>query len=228
MEYSYNTQKEPYEKRVIIMREEKFTLNALLLVVMIMSAIFFFFTVKMTSLADRSAYSSYNAIEGTPYAVSYSSLKPDGIYEGGKTTGVLRLEGQFGYDWGAAAVDGALFLNEYRSSPLGLSTCQVVRVDTSDFSKQLLLPDAILRGRCASGEIVCLRGALLPSNYPKSNPLCRLYATGVSLQPDSDRAEVLFLDPDSGEILYSVWDEEALGSGFDARYLARTLREVMG
>lgn len=138
------------------MREYKFTLNALLLVVLIFSAIFFFFTVKLTSLADRSAYNDFYPIEGTPYAVYYSSLKPTGIYEGGKTTGVLRLEGQYGYDWGAAAVGDALFLNEYRSSELGLTLSHVVRIDTPSFDKQVLLPDAILRGRCASGELVCL------------------------------------------------------------------------
>ena len=34
------------------------------------------------------------------------------------------------------------------------------------------------------------------------------------------------VDPDTGEIVYSVFDENALGDDFDARYLAHTLEEV--
>lgn len=211
------------------MRKDRFTLNALLLVTLIMSAIAFFFTVKLFTLADRSAVNEYYPIEGTPYAVRYSSLKPYGLYEGGNTTGVLRLEGQFGYDWGAAVQDDALYLNEYLRTDFGLLFCQVVRVDTGSFEKEVLLRDAILRGRCASGELVCLGSTMLPSDSPKTNPLCRLYAVSKpELRPESDRAEVLFLDPASGEVLYRVWDEHALGADFEARYLARTLREVTG
>lgn len=211
------------------MRETKFTLNALLLVVLIFSAITFFFTVKLYDMASRRAVNDYYPIEGTPYAVRYSSQQPNGIYEGGKTTGVLRLEGRFGYDWGAAGQEGVLFLNEYRRTDFGMLLSQVVRVDTQDFRKDVLLTDTILRGRCASGELVCLGGAMLPADYPKTNCLCRLYAASSGeLRPESDRAEVIYLDPQSGEILYRVWDDEALGSEFEARYLARTLREVMG
>ena len=211
------------------MRESKFTLNALLLVVLIISAIFFLVSVKLFNLAIRGAVNDYYPIEGTPYAVRYSNMKPNGIYEGGKTTGVLKLEGEFGYDWGAAAQGDTLYLNEYEHTDLGLTLCSVVRVETPGFEKSVLLEDAVLRGRCASGELVCLGGCFMSFDYPKTNALCRLYAlSSRELRPQSDGALVLFVDPDSGEVVYSVQDAEALSGDFDARYLARTLEEVRG
>ena len=129
-------------------------MNSLILVVMIISAIFFFFSIKLFNMASRRAVNDFYPIEDTSYAVRYSNLQPSGIYEGGKTTGVLKLEGSFGYDWGAAAEDGDLYLNEYDHTDLGLTLSSVVRVDTGTFEKTVLLKDSVLRGRCASGELV--------------------------------------------------------------------------
>lgn len=211
------------------MRETKLTLNAFLLVILLISAIFFFFTVRMVSLAFHPAVNVFAPIEGTELSVCYSSIKPNGIYEGPQNTAVMKLEGDFGYDWGAAKTERWLYLNEYTASELGLTLSRLVRVDLESFEKQELLGDAILRGRCASGELVCLSDSLLPSNYPKTNALCRLYALAApGLRPESDGARVLFIDPDTGEILYSVRDEEALAEGFEQRYLQRTLEEVRG
>lgn len=211
------------------MRETKFTLNAFLLVVLIISAIFFFFSVKVINLADHAARNDYFPIEGTPYAVRYSTHTPSGIYEGSKAAGTLRLEGSFGYDWGVAAEGDMLFLNEYDHTDLGLVLCSVVRVDTKSFEKTVLLQDAILRGRCASGELVCLGDCFMSIDYPRTNALCRLYAlSSDSLRPQSDAAFVFFLDPVNGEVVYSLKDDEALSDDFESRYLARTLEEVRG
>ena len=210
------------------MREAKFTLNALLLVILIISAIFFFFSIKMIDMADQSAVNDYYPIEGSKYSVRYSSIKPNGIYVGDKITGTLCLEGRFGYGWGAAAEGDVLYFNEYAQTDLGLTLCSVVRVDTADFEKTVLLEDAILRGRCASGELVCLSGSFMDFNFPETNELCRLYALSSGTLRTDGGALVCFLDPDSGEILYSARDEGTAAGDFDARWLARTLEEVRG
>ncbi len=211
------------------MQDTKFSMNAFLLVVIIISAIFLFFTVKVVDLSDRSAYNDYYPIEGTDLFVLYSSLVPSGIYEGDRVTGTLCAEGNFGYDWGAALEDDSLYLNEYTDTDLGVMLCRVVRVDTNTFEKQVLWKDSVLRGRCASGELVCLRGSFMPTSFPKTNSLCRLYAASApAIDPQSDSAEVLFLDPATGDVLYRVRDDEALTDGFEERYLDRTLQEVMG
>lgn len=210
------------------MREAKFTLNSLLLVVLIISAIYFFFSIKLIDLADQSAVNDYYPIEGTKYAVRYSSLKPNGLYIGDKVTGRLCLEGRFGYGWGAAAEGDKLYLNEYTLTDLGLTLCSVIRVDTENYEKTVLLEEAILRGRCASGELVCQSGVFMDFNFPETNELCRLYALSSETLRTEGGALVCFLDPASGELLYSVRDEDPQSGDFDARWLARTLEEVRG
>ncbi len=211
------------------MNDTKFTMNALLLVAIIFAAISFFFTVKLGRLADHSALNEYYPIEGTDLGVRYSSQQPSGIYRGGKNSRELLAEGTFGYDWGAAAEDGVLWLNEYSGTDLGLMHCRLVRIDTADFRKEPLSEDTVLRGRCASGELVCLRGYLLPANEPARNPLCLLYCLADGkLRPDGSGAEVIWLDPRTGEVLHSLRDPEALTEVFEEKYLRRSLSEVRG
>ncbi len=211
------------------MNETKFTMNALVLVVTIFTAIGFFFTVKLGSIADRAALNEYYPIEGTDLAVRYSSQEPDGLYRGSRNSGTLLLEGTFGYDWGAAALGDTVWINEYTNTSLGLMHCRVVRLDLGNLRKEIFSEDTVLRGRCASGELVCLRGYLLPSNSPEVNPLCDLYrAAARGLLPEGEGAEVVFLDPETGEVLWSVRDPEALTEGFEARYLQRSLEEARG
>ena len=211
------------------MRETKFSMNALLLVVIIFSAITFFVSIKVVDLADHRAVNDFYPVEGTDVAVRYSSIYPNGIYEGDKTNGVLKVEGDFGHDWGAAAVGDQLYLNEYTRTDMGLMMCQVVRVDLNTYEKEVLWRDAILRGRCASGELVCLRGFLMPSGFPENNSLCRLYAmSSAEIRPENGDALVTYVDGESGEILYSVRDRETETETFDALYLERTLEEVRG
>lgn len=209
--------------------DTKFTTNAFVLVVAIFSAILFFFSIKVVDLSHHEVANDYYPIEGTDLAVRYSNLKPNGLYRGSQTTGTLVLEGTFGYDWGATAEGNSLYLNEYTSTDVGVMLCQLVRVDLTTCEKDVLRRDTILRGRCASGELVCLGGYLMPADFPATNPLCRLYAlSSPELRPEGSSAVVLFLDPDSGDVLYSVRDDEALTDVFDSRYLNRTLQEVMG
>lgn len=211
------------------MQENKFTANALVLVVIVFSAILFLFSIKVVDLSQHAAVNDFYPIEGTDLAVKYSSLSPNGLYQGGQTTGVLKLEGTFGYDWGAAVEGDSLYLNEYTSTDVGVMLCRLVRVDLTTFEKEVLLRDTILRGRCASGELVCLGGYLMPSDFPATNPLCRFYAMSApSIRPGDDSAVVLFLDPQTGETVYAVRDDQALTDVFESRYLQRTLQEVMG
>ena len=107
--------------------------------------------------------------------------------------------------------------------------CQLVRLDLTTGEKEILLRDTILRGRCASGELVCLQGFLMPSNSLKVNSLCRLYAmSSQEIRPEGDSAVVLFVDGTEGEIVYRIRDDEAATDVFEARYLERTLKEVRG
>ncbi len=209
-------------------------MNALVLVVTVFTAIGFFFTVKLGRIADRSVLNEYYPIEGTDFGVRYGAEKPDGIaalpsglYRGGENSRELLLEGTFGYDWGAAAASGCLWLNEYSNTDLGLMHCHLVRVDLETFRRETVFEDTVLRGKCASGELVCLRGCLLSANSPESNPLCALYCLGAKeLEPDGRSAEVLWLDPETGEVLWRTEDPEAATAVFEERYLARSLAEV--
>ena len=211
------------------MNDSRFTSHSFVLVFTIAAAIFLFFSVKLVDMADRNAVNNYYPIEGTEDAIRYSTLKTSGIYRGDRNTGTLMLKGLYGFDWGCAAEGDWLYLNEYSRSDLGLLYCRVVRVNVNGFEKEVLLDNAILRGCCASGELVCLKNCLMPASFPETNPLCALYAvTDPALRLGADDADVVFLDPRSAEALYTVHDGAVFSDDFDARYLARTLGEVRG
>ena len=211
------------------LRSTKFGMNALVLLVVIFSAIIFFVTIKLVDLAYHPAKNENYVIEDTGLFVRYSSLKPNGIYRGDPVTGELMVEGRFGYDWGAAAVGDRLYINEYRTTDVGLMLCDLVRVDLESFEKVTVLRDTILQGTCVSGELVCIGKAVMPASYPQTNALSRLYAmTAGTDDPAKGGALVLFIDPETEEILYSVQDDEALTGDLEAKYLSRTLQEVRG
>lgn len=208
------------------MRSPKLSVNALLLVLLIFGGFTFFITIFIVRMADRSGVNTFNPVEGTDYAIRYSSLEPNGLYRGNEVVNSLVVKGNFGFDWGAALEGEQLYLNEYNTSDMGVMHSDLVRIDLNTKRKETLLTDAILRGRCLSGELVCVRGVFLPANKPESNILCKFYAlTAPGLR---DGAEVLFLDPATGEIVYRVHDESAMSKTFEARYLQRTLEEVRG
>ena len=211
------------------MGNARFSVNGLLVIVIIFSAILFLFTLKLTDLAYRPAVNEIYPVEGSDLTIRYSSQTPNGLYRGQSQTAPVLLEGSFGYDWGAAVAADKLYLNEYDTSDLGMVYCSLVRVDLNTLEKEVLRKDTILRGRCASGELVCLGDCLMLANAPDTNPLCQLYAmTDGDLHPEGEGATVLFLDPNTGEAVYSVWDDEALTDSFEDRYISRTLEEVMG
>ena len=208
------------------MRSPKLSVNTLLLILLIFGGFTFFITLFIVRMADRSGVNTFNPVEGTDYAIRYSSLEPNGLYQGNEVVNSLVVKGNFGFDWGAALEGERLYLNEYNTSNMGVMHSDLVCVDLTTKQKETLLTDAILRGKCASGELVCVRGVLLPANEPESNVLCKFYAlTAPGLH---DGAEVLFLDPATGEIVYSVRDDGAMTEAFEARYLDRTLEEVRG
>ena len=206
------------------MRSPKLSVNALLLVLLIFGGFTFFITVFIVRMADRTGINTFNPVEGTDYAIRYSSLEPNGLYQGNEVVNSLVVKGNFGFDWGAALEGQRLYLNEYKTSNMGVMHSNLVRVDLTAKRKETLLTDAILRGKCASGELVCVRGVLLPANKPESNILCKFYA--LAAPGLRDGAEVLFHDPATGEIVYRVRDDEAMSNAFQARYLKRTLEEV--
>lgn len=206
------------------MRSPKLSVNALLLVLLIFGGFTFFITVFIVRMADRTGVNTFNPVEGTDYAIRYSSLEPNGLYQGNEVVNSLVVQGNFGFDWGAALEGERLYLNEYKTSNMGVMHSNLVRVDLTTKQKETLLTDAILRGKCASGELVCVRGVLLPANKPESNILCKFYA--LAAPGLHDGAEVLFLDPATGEIVYRVRDDGAMTEAFEARYLQRTLEEV--
>ena len=209
------------------MGNAKFTLNALLLVVIIFAAISLFFMVRVVDMADTGAVNDYYSVGDTGISVRYSSQKPNGLYTGSINTGELKLAGNFGYDWGAAYEGNTLFINEYSSTDLGMMLCKLVKVDMTTFEKEVLYKDSMLRGRCASGELVVVSGFMMPSSYPETNSLCKLYSFSSSnVHIDGKTATVLFIDPATGEVVYSVEDSNAMAEDFDARYIERTLAEV--
>ena len=209
------------------MNDSKFTAHSFVLIFTIVAAIFFFFGLKLVVMAEHYATNDYFPIEGTDLAIRYSTMKTSGIYRGDKNTGTLMLEGRYGFDWGCVQDGDWLYLNEYNSSEMGLLFCRVVRVNTNTFEKEVLLEDSILRGRCASGEVVCLKNCMMPSVFPKTNCLCALYSViSPELHPREDGATILFLDPQTAQERFSVRDEAALTENLDELYLSRTLEEV--
>ncbi len=208
------------------MNRTKFSMNALLLVVIIFSALAFVFTIVLVDLADRRAVNEYIPIEGTDCAIRYSSLEPNGLYKGPENTCQLVAEGNFGSDWGAFTVGDRLYLNEYTSTDLGVLLCSVVGIDLNTGEKTVLYRDTVLRGQCVSGEPVCVRGCMLPANFPETNPLCRFYRLTEKNNAPEGGADVIFLDPQTMEETYTVTVPDPFSPVFEKQYLQKTLTEV--
>ncbi len=208
------------------MQRSKFTLNAFLIVVLVFSALILLVTVGLTNMADRTAINGYMPIEGTALSVRYSSLEKSGICTGGENNATLLLEGNYGYDWGAAVSGNTLYINEYQNTTLGFMLCQLDKINTETMEKEVLFQNAVLRGTCRSGELVCVTNYTMSSNYPDTNGLCRLYR--LASHTDSNTVTVLWLAPETGEIVYSVTEENTADSAIEKKYLQHTLEEVKG
>ena len=204
-------------------------MNALLVVLIFFSALGLFVTVRMFDLGNRiTIVNQYYPIEGTDYLIRYSTLEGGGIYEGPENAPVLKLAGRFGFDWGSAVEGNTLYINEYETTDTGILLCNVVKVDLETFTKETLLTNSILVGRCASGEIVCQGDAMLPSVSPITNSLCKFYSmSSPVLRPEKPGSNVIYLDPVTAEVLYKVRDNSPKQNKFEERFLSRTLQEVM-
>ena len=210
------------------MHQAKFSMNALVLIAILFSALAFFVTGGMGRMADRRAVNDFIPIEGTEYAIRYSSLSPNGLCRGTENANTLLLEGTFGADWGACAQGDDIYLNEYTTTDLGLLLCDVVKIDLTTMTKTILFPDSVLRGRCSSGELVVVSGCLLPADFPATDSLCRLYRLTARETPaEQEGGAVLFLDPRTLEEVWRVEDPHVFAGDFEARYLSRALSEVM-
>lgn len=202
-------------------------MNAILVTITVFLAIGLFITVKVYDMADHVVVvDQYVPIEDSDFGVRFSTLQPSGVYKGSENTGELLVAGDFGSDWGAALVGDKLYINEYYKTDVNMLLCDVVVIDVNTGDKTMLQKNAILRGRCKSGELVCVGGTFLPATYPETNSLLELYSMTTSEKIAAGGGTVMFIDPDSAKVLYSVEDTEPQIS-FEKRYLNRTLEEVM-
>ncbi|MBR0373047.1 MAG: hypothetical protein IJH91_00800 [Mogibacterium sp.] len=210
------------------MNKAKFNMNSLLVIIIVFLTLWFFVNVWVFNNAKNVFIINDNhAIEGTDLWIHYGTVEPSGIYKGRINTMELELEGTYGYEWGLAIVGNDLYLNEYLTSDLGMTFCNLVRVDMNTFEKETVAEDTILRGRCASGELVCLGDCLLPSNEPTINSLCKLYGmSSKAIHPESNTVTVFYIDPMTGETVYVRQDTAVMTKVFQKRYLDRTLEEV--
>ena len=217
------------------MNNSKFSMNALLVVVIIFSAIGLFVTVKLYDMAAHVVVVNQMVpIDGSEassdyqgYWVRYSTLEPSGIYEGYENTATLRVEGDFGSGWGASVTDDYIYVNKYSYTDVGLTLCDLVRIDRSTYQGETILKNTILRGTCKSGELVCVTGTMLPVNNPGTNSLYDLYAMTSHDVSRNGKATVIFIDPSTAEIVYSTPEEDTGSDSFDSLYIDKTLEEVM-
>ena len=207
------------------MNDSKLSINTLTIVTLLFSAILLFFVMAASSFSTRIAVNDYYPIEGTDFAIVYSNRRENGIYEGSEQTGTLRVEGSFGHDWGVALEEPYLFVNEYSYTAMGLIHSNVVRINLLTFEKEVLFGDAVLRGRCLSGELVCVTGFLMPATFPETNSMCRLYAMADG-GGGAGGSRVVFLDPSPSEPLCEL-DYDGDEDGFEDAYVNRTLEDVL-
>lgn len=210
------------------MGNAKFTMNSLVIIVIIFSAILFFFTIAMVDMANPYAQNEFYPIEGTDeLAIKHSSIEPNGIYRGGENTAVLVLEGTYGKDWGTTLAGEKLYLNEYDMTKVGMIIPEIVRVDINTLEKEILYKDAMIRGRCASGEMVCLEGYVMPSNFPETNSLLKFYSMSEKdLNPGANICNVIYIDPETGEAVLTLEEQPIIEKSFESKYIDCTLDEI--
>ena len=211
------------------MRNLKLNFNGVLAVILAFSALFFFFTIKMTDLADRTAVNEFNKIECTDYAVKYSSIGENGIYKGSENTAVLMLEGTYGFDWAASLEGDYYYANEYTSTDIGLVFSKLVRINLNTFEKEVIVKDAVLRGKCASGELVVLTNYIMDSNSPETNSLCKLYnASFEKTGGENNKVTVMYINPSDCAVVFTKTIDNFFEKTFENQYINRTLEEVRG
>ncbi|MBQ7715198.1 MAG: hypothetical protein IJT70_04935 [Clostridia bacterium] len=208
------------------MNKIKFTFNSFLVLVIIFSAMASFILVGVTNMSERSTVNSVNPIEGTDYYIRYSDFAESGIYDGDMPSSKLLLQGNFGYDWGASVSGATMICNEYRRTTLGIITCDVVKIDLETFDKDLLYKDAMMVGKCASGEIVCIDGYTLAPMNSTDNLLYDIYSmSSCMINMENGVATVRWFDPATGECVAYKEDGRILEEGRTDYYLNLTVSE---
>ena len=72
-----------------------------------------------------------------------------------------------------------------------------------------------------------MKGYIMPSNAPRNNSLIKFYSmASPDIRTDDNSAVVVYLDPSTGEEVYSLKDKSAKTDTFDSRFIERTLEEV--
>lgn len=209
------------------MDSPKFTTNSLMIIVIIFSALLLFFTVTMVEMVNPYGNNEYFRIEGTDLAVRHSGIDTNGLYKGPEGSDVLVVEGNFGNDWGTTLSGTDLYLNEYAITTLGLIIPEVVKVDTETLEKEVLYKDAMIRGKCASGEMIILSGYIMPTNSPEKNPLFRFYTMSAgNMDLKGNTATLLFVEPETGEVVFTLEDSAFMEKTFQKKYADRTLDEI--
>ena len=84
----------------------------------------------------------------------------------------------------------------------------------------------MLRGRCASGELVVLTGFMMPSTHPETNSFMGIYSFASEEIRHDPCQRVIYIDPKTGETVHSLVLENGIGSLFEACYMDRTLDEI--
>ncbi len=185
------------------------------MMLIIFSVFVIFVLFGLTEMANIGINNDVYEIEGTDYSVRYTELKPSGLYKGKGNSGVLVVEGNFGYDWGVAVVDGALYCNEYRTTSLGMMVSDFVKIDLETYEKEVIYRDAVMIGKCRSGEVVCLDGFMMPSWQFDINSFFKLYSmSSCDIRAEKDLVTVRYIDTDTGETVLcfedSMTDEERI------------------
>ena len=206
-------------------------MNAFLLVVLLASALYLFITVVLYDMATLNFRNERYQIEGTDYFVRYFVQKNDdrsGIYDGEYEWSNKLIAGSFGYDWGAAIAGDEYYCNEYHTTRLGFLTCDVVKINLNTFEKEIIYKNTMLKGRCKSGELVCMGETVGANWFPKTNSFYKLYALSLNeLHAESESAIVRIIDPESGKTVWEKRDDLALTSEREEFYLSSELSEVM-
>jgi len=208
------------------MKKNRLSFNILIVVVIIASALTFFVSVGLTKTAVNIwALNEFVQIEDSSYAVKYSNVEPNGIYKGTQNVNTLVIEGDYGADWGVSLDGNILYINEYSSTSLGFNMCDVVKIDLDSKEKEVICKDAVLRGKCKSGELVFLKGFSLQTGNPEANAFGRFYSLS-SFGNDAKVSTVEFYDTEKGKFVYSEKDRSVSDKSFSGLYIERTLGEV--
>ena len=205
------------------MKKTRFTLNSFIFIIMLFSALYLFITVDLYDMSDRSVTRANYPIGDTGYYVRYSSRDESGISLGDDLYSPVILGGYFGYDWGAAICGDWLYCNEYKNTRLGFTSSDLVRIRLSDMTKEVIAENAMLRGRCSDGSLLCYEGVVTANWFPQTNPLYSLYAASDGRLGSGEGAFVHVLDPSGEKDLELGYDPGALSDEREAYYLERGL-----